>query len=64
MRLEVKKYLYDIQRAANLLTEFTHGKTFADYERDAMLRAAAGVRSHWRGHESTGKSRRIGGGPH
>ena len=40
MRLEVKKYLYDIQRAANLLTEFTHGKTFADYERDAMLRAA------------------------
>ncbi len=40
MRLEVKKNLYDIQRAANLLTEFTHGKTFADYERDAMLRAA------------------------
>ncbi len=40
MRLEVKKYLYDIHRAANLLTEFTHGKTFADYERDAMLRAA------------------------
>ena len=30
MRLEVKKYLYDIQHAANLLTEFTHGKTFAD----------------------------------
>ena len=26
--------------AANLLTEFTTGKTFADYERDAMLRAA------------------------
>ena len=40
MRLEVKKCLYDIQSAANLLREFTHGKTFADYERDAMLRAA------------------------
>ena len=40
MRLEVKKYLYDIQRAADLLTDFTHSKTFADYECDAMLRAA------------------------
>ncbi len=40
MRLEVKKYLYDIHFAANLLAEFTHGKTFADYGRDAMLRAA------------------------
>ena len=40
MRLETRKYLYDIQRAADLLIEFTTGKTFADYERDAMLRAA------------------------
>ena len=40
MRLEARKYLYDIQRAAALLTEFTVGKTFADYARDAMLRAA------------------------
>ena len=40
MRLEARKYLYDIQYAADLLTEFTTGKTFADYERDAMLRAA------------------------
>ena len=40
MRLEVKKYLFDIKRAATLLSDFTHGKTFADYERDAMLRAA------------------------
>ena len=40
MRLEARKYLYDIQYAAGLLTEFTTGKTFADYERDAMLRAA------------------------
>ena len=40
MRLETKKYLYDMQRAAALLREFTSNKTFADYERDAMLRAA------------------------
>ncbi len=40
MRLEARKYLHDIQRAVELLEEFTVGKTFADYKRDAMLRAA------------------------
>ena len=40
MRLEAKKYLFDVQQAAVLLTEFTAGRKFADYERDAMLRAA------------------------
>ena len=40
MRLESLKYLYDVQRAACLLREFTRGKTFADYESDAMLRSA------------------------
>ena len=40
MRLETRKYLYDIQRAAALLREFTNGKTFADYESDAILRSA------------------------
>lgn len=40
MRLEAKKYLFDIQKAVNLLTEFTAGREFAGYERDAMLRAA------------------------
>ncbi len=40
MRLEAKKYLYDIQQAAGLLATFTAGKGFADYEADAMLRAA------------------------
>ena len=40
MKLETRKYLYDIQRAVVLLGEFTSGKTFADYEGDAMLRAA------------------------
>jgi uncharacterized protein with HEPN domain len=40
MRLESKKYLYDIQRAAALLTDFTKGKALTDYSRDSMLRAA------------------------
>ena len=40
MRSEARKYLYDIQRAAGLLEEFTAGKSFADYEQDPMLRAA------------------------
>lgn len=40
MRLEALKYLYDIQRAAGLLSEFVRGKTYADYQREAMLRAA------------------------
>jgi uncharacterized protein with HEPN domain len=40
MELEAKKYLHDILEAAKLLTEFTSGKTFQDYVRDAMLRSA------------------------
>lgn len=40
MRLEAKKYLYDIQQAAELITSFTAGKALASYEGDAMLRAA------------------------
>lgn len=40
MRLEAKKRLYDILRAAALLVEFTDGKSIDDYERDAMLRSA------------------------
>lgn len=40
MRLETKKYLYDINRAIALLIQFTANKTFVDYRQDAMLRAA------------------------
>ena len=40
MRLEAKKYLYDIQRVVELLRAFTSGRTLADYEGDAMLRSA------------------------
>ena len=40
MKLEAQKYLYDIQRAAGLLREFTDGKAFAEFESDAMLISA------------------------
>jgi uncharacterized protein with HEPN domain len=40
MRREAKKYLYDIQQAAQLIAGFTAEKTLADYEGDAMLRSA------------------------
>jgi uncharacterized protein with HEPN domain len=40
MRREAKKYLYDIQQAAELVAGFTAGKTLADYEGDPMLRSA------------------------
>lgn len=41
MRLESKKYLYDIARAAALALEFIAGKSFAEYGSNAMLRSAA-----------------------
>ena len=40
MRLELAKYFHDVQRAARTLSGFVNGKSWADYERDAMLRAA------------------------
>lgn len=40
MQLESKKFLYDILKAAELLTEFARDKTFDEYTRDAMLRSA------------------------
>ena len=40
MRLESKKYLYDIVQAARNVAEFTKDRRFSDYEADAMLRAA------------------------
>ena len=38
MRLETKKYLYDINRAIALLIQFTANKTFADYRHAARAR--------------------------
>ena len=40
MKFETRKYLADIQRAAQLVQRFTEGKTGADYEEDVMLRSA------------------------
>ena len=40
MRLEAKKYLYDVQQAAARIAEFTAGKLFEDYHADMLLRAA------------------------
>lgn len=40
MRLESKKYLFDILQAAKRVAEFTANRRFPDYERDALLRAA------------------------
>jgi uncharacterized protein with HEPN domain len=40
MRLEARKYLYDVQEAAGLAAQFTAGKEFEEYERDPMLRLA------------------------
>lgn len=40
MRLEARKYLYDIQQAAARISEFTEGKRFEDYQTEAILRAA------------------------
>jgi len=40
MRLESKKYLFDILQAAKNLQQFSQDKTFQDYEADALLRSA------------------------
>ena len=40
MRLKEKKYLYDIQKAIELVKQFTSSKTFEDYQSDILLRSA------------------------
>jgi uncharacterized protein with HEPN domain len=40
MRHEAKRYLYDVAQAAEQIAQFTAGKTFEEYLRDPMLRAA------------------------
>ena len=40
MQLDAKKFLYDIQQAAQLLKKFAERKTFDDYKNDALLRSA------------------------
>lgn len=40
MRLESRKYLYDIIQAAKLLLRFATGKSMEDYLQDELLRSA------------------------
>jgi uncharacterized protein with HEPN domain len=40
MELEVKKLLYDIDQAIELIIEFTRGKQFKDYTQDSLIRSA------------------------
>lgn len=40
MQPEAKKYLFDIQEAAEWIAGFVIGKTFEDYSADVMLRLA------------------------
>ncbi|HVB34555.1 MAG TPA: HepT-like ribonuclease domain-containing protein [Patescibacteria group bacterium] len=40
MRLEAKKYLYDVRQAASRIADFTSGKLLEDYRGDPMLRSA------------------------
>jgi uncharacterized protein with HEPN domain len=37
---DLRPYLYDIIRSANLLGQFTAGKTLAEYRVDALVRSA------------------------
>jgi uncharacterized protein with HEPN domain len=39
MQLEARKYLEDIKQAIEELNEFVSGRTYANYESDALLRA-------------------------
>ena len=39
MRLESKKYLHDITKAAGLALQFVAGKSFSEYVSDALLRS-------------------------
>jgi uncharacterized protein with HEPN domain len=40
MQLDAKKCLEDVRQAAELVLQFTCGKSFDDYDRDALLRSA------------------------
>ena len=40
MQREARTYLYDIQQAAALITQFTGGRCFDEYLADVMLRSA------------------------
>jgi len=37
---DVRKYLFDIAEACDLIAQFTKGKSFSDYRADPLLRSA------------------------
>jgi len=39
-QLDIRKYIFDINGAYQLLLQFNAGKTFSDYSTDPMLRSA------------------------
>ena len=39
MQLEIAKHLHDVLAACELIVDFTRGRSFADYQSDALLRA-------------------------
>lgn len=47
MKLEARKYLYAIQRAANLVRTFTDGKTLPDYVNDSMRKHILIIAGAW-----------------
>lgn len=40
MRNDLRKYLYDMQQACELIAEYTRDRSFDDYLQDSMLRSA------------------------
>ena len=40
MELEIRKYLFDIQQASQMITNFTRGETFENYQTNPMLKSA------------------------
>lgn len=40
MEIEIRKYLYDIQQAGQLITDFTQGQTYESYQANLMMKSA------------------------
>lgn len=40
MELEIRKYLYDVQQASQLIIDFTQGETFESYQTNPLIKSA------------------------
>lgn len=58
MNPEALKYVWDVQTAIDLIERFIAGKTFHDYQQDAMLRSAVERQLEIIGEALNGLSRR------